>query len=706
MLEGERGYASRLLDAGPPRTSLAHGALVVGALSAAAALAWRGLAATHPVAASVTAGYCLAEAAFYCLGKLRFRSLSRLPTAGPDSALLKQHFERFLELRDVFCIREFLSGWFMGASADAIPRGNVEEFVAYGFHCRLLGQLSGKQRAQIRQFVDEVEAAWGVSFQPGFDPDLPFMAHVWEPLRTYHKPLIMFALTELLARAAHLLMFLMGFRPGRQGRFTYWHAPPLAGKAGTGAGAANAGQLPLSPPLSPLPPRGAAMLRRHSTSEVVAEAVHHAAGAVHNAAEHALDATLTVTSTAAAVVAAQHPHGLPTPLSPHAAPAAAARRAASPAPPRSPDMATAPAGRAASSPPRLVLPAAAVPAEGAGAGISGAGAGVGAAASSSLRRRTKNDSAADYTLAAAAAAAGAEGVESATEAAAADAEVRVAASPFRLASLDLPRASPSDSASSMGGATAATAAAASGGGAAGAAGGTRPDVPIVFLHGVGFGVLPYLHLVRDIQQACCSTPVLMVEVPHVALRLCWEAQGVDDVAHAVAAMLRRHGYRRCCVVGHSYGTFVASRLCQLHPELVHSASLLDPVAMLTCYPQLLYNFIYKEPTAANFSSVLGAMDLLRFLCSRDVTIALAFCRKFQWSELMLWPQDLPRRSLVVLSGQDDLVPSELVMAHIKLTGHPAKVMHHPDLGHGGILLCPPWQALFVQNLRAMLLPGR
>lgn len=134
------------------------------------------------------------------------------------------------------------------------------------------------------------------------------------------------------------------------------------------------------------------------------------------------------------------------------------------------------------------------------------------------------------------------------------------------------------------------------------------------------------------------------QVPHVALRLCWEAQAVDDVAHAggclraghqtagegragcqaagrllgggwvgqslacttrsspllallfpncaepaigcstqlgviasqpapplplcaVAAMLRRHGYRRCCVVGHSYGTFVASRLCQLHPEV-------------------------------------------------------------------------------------------------------------------------------------------
>lgn len=82
----ERGYASRLLEAGPPRTSLAHDALVVGALGAAAAVAWRGLAAAHPVAASVAAGYCLAEAAFFCISKLRWgprvaRAPSRAPTA-------------------------------------------------------------------------------------------------------------------------------------------------------------------------------------------------------------------------------------------------------------------------------------------------------------------------------------------------------------------------------------------------------------------------------------------------------------------------------------------------------------------------------------------------------------------------------------------------------------------------------------------------
>ena len=126
-------------------------------------------------------------------------------------------------------INQFVSGWFRGAPAEAVLRGNLEDFVAYGFHCRVrygvaaaacvcvthshaeverrmlahsqhppkrtrahclppplaqtLEQLSAAEQRRVRSFVDDVEAAWGVRFRPGFDPALPFMAHVWEPLR-------------------------------------------------------------------------------------------------------------------------------------------------------------------------------------------------------------------------------------------------------------------------------------------------------------------------------------------------------------------------------------------------------------------------------------------------------------------------------------------------------------------------------------------
>jgi hypothetical protein len=132
---------------------------------------------------------------------------------------------------------------------------------------------------------------------------------------------------------------------------------------------------------------------------------------------------------------------------------------------------------------------------------------------------------------------------------------------------------------------------------------------------------------------------------------------------------------------------------------------MDPVCLLTCYPQLLYNFIYKSPTLAALRSPAAALDAARFVCSRDLTIAQTICRRFHWAELMLWPDDLPRRergALVVLSGQDDLVPARLVQAQFAADGHPAEVMYHPRLGHGGTLLDAAWMEVVVARVAAIV----
>jgi hypothetical protein len=51
--------------------------------------------------------------------------------------------------------------------------------------------------------------------------------------------------------------------------------------------------------------------------------------------------------------------------------------------------------------------------------------------------------------------------------------------------------------------------------------------------------------------------------------------------------------------------------------------LLDPVCMLTIYPQLLRNFVYKQPNfwSAHMLSLLGLVDSLRFVFSRDLMVA-------------------------------------------------------------------------------------
>lgn len=70
--------------------------------------------------------------------------------------------------------------------------------------------------------------------------------------------------------------------------------------------------------------------------------------------------------------------------------------------------------------------------------------------------------------------------------------------------------------------------------------------------------------------ATSSHPMIVLEFRHVSMRLCYRAGEVDHAAHAVAAIVQQQGFKEACIVGHSFGTFVASRLCQLHPSLVQS----------------------------------------------------------------------------------------------------------------------------------------
>ena len=63
----------------------------------------------------------------------------------------------------------------------------------------------------------------------------------------------------------------------------------------------------------------------------------------------------------------------------------------------------------------------------------------------------------------------------------------------------------------------------------------------------------------------------MYALAHTATYAC------TQVVEALVGILDAHGIPKVCASGHSYGTFYASRLRQLHPERVQSMCLIDPV---------------------------------------------------------------------------------------------------------------------------------
>ena len=58
------------------------------------------------------------------------------------AAISQEAQNRFLALRDVMCIRDFISGWFHGAPFESVHASDAAAFVAYGFMNSRLEDLS------------------------------------------------------------------------------------------------------------------------------------------------------------------------------------------------------------------------------------------------------------------------------------------------------------------------------------------------------------------------------------------------------------------------------------------------------------------------------------------------------------------------------------------------------------------------------------
>ena len=76
-----------------------------------------------------------------------------------------------------------------------------------------------------------------------------------------------------------------------------------------------------------------------------------------------------------------------------------------------------------------------------------------------------------------------------------------------------------------------------------------------------------------------------------------------------------------------------------------------------------------------------------------------FCRHFLWHSLMLWPEDMPERTIIFLSGNDALVPAHLVVRHLEAATKSAAIRYYPNSRHGAYLLDKNYQACVVGILR-------
>jgi len=191
---------------------------------------------------------------------------------------------------------------------------------------------------------------------------------------------------------------------------------------------------------------------------------------------------------------------------------------------------------------------------------------------------------------------------------------------------------------------------------------TKEKTPIVFVHGIGIGLITYISLVDSFLKL--GRPFFLPEIPYVSGFRPWQGPNAvlppAVVCSTMTAMLATHGYLRATFAGHSYGTSWLSYMCKYEAPAVSALLFLDPICFCLHVPRLTKQFVYHRPDPGAISYIVRS----------DLIVNWTIQRSFPWAWIILFPDQIHVPCTVFLSDKDALVPAEKVEQFLRSKGAP------------------------------------
>lgn len=168
--------------------------------------------------------------------------------------------------------------------------------------------------------------------------------------------------------------------------------------------------------------------------------------------------------------------------------------------------------------------------------------------------------------------------------------------------------------------------------------------PVVFIHGLGIGLIPYVFWLRTIPK---DVGIIAVEMLPISGRVTsYPLASTPELCNMIAACLAQQresepdgAWNDFVLIGNSYGSLLVAPLLQ-HPDIaprVAANIIIDPVALLLHLPDVAYNFTRREPRPSRRGRTgHGSEWEIWWASSTDAGTAHTLARRFCWRESVLW----------------------------------------------------------------------
>ena len=179
-------------------------------------------------------------------------------------------------------------------------------------------------------------------------------------------------------------------------------------------------------------------------------------------------------------------------------------------------------------------------------------------------------------------------------------------------------------------------------------------LPVLFIHGIGAGMRTYTGFLRDFIQADETrdgqTGIIAIELMQISMRITKGMPPRSEMLAEILKILQHHGWDRFTIMGHSYGTIIATHILEHLKDTgrVGPMVLVDPVTLSIHWGGIPYNFLYRLPRKASEWQ-------LHYFISTEMCVAHSITRRFDWSKNVLWKDEMRGRTIMIALAGEDII---------------------------------------------------
>jgi pimeloyl-ACP methyl ester carboxylesterase len=240
---------------------------------------------------------------------------------------------------------------------------------------------------------------------------------------------------------------------------------------------------------------------------------------------------------------------------------------------------------------------------------------------------------------------------------------------------------------------------------------SRAIRPLFFLHGLGFGIVPYVHFIHSLLDD--RRDMVVPEWPNISLG--WPDNRcdiypqpkdyADSLFKCIKTLHNSDGSLATCIdtVAHSWGTVVTHFYMAHRPSLLVRRVYIDSLAFATSFHK--WATFSNEYCLRSWSDLFAIRHKIGFLetfamwfIKGDINVQHLGKRVVYFSQILysVVTKTIDHNCLFVLSGNDAIIPSYDIITHVK-QNETCETVLDEDWGHGEFLFGPDpgniWQRI-------------